>query len=146
MAYPEKIIKVSVVTPDGIVYSHNATMVAMRAIDGDRAIMYDHLPIVTPLAIGEVRVKRTHEMNDRIDHIAVNGGYIEFSNNEATIIADSAERARNIDVKRAQSAKKRAEQHMQEAKEKHNEREMLEAEIALRRAVNRLHVHENYGK
>lgn len=109
MADPEKIIKVSVVTPDGIVYSHNATMVAMRAIDGDRAIMYDHLPIVTPLSIGEVRVKRTHEMNDRIDHIAVNGGYIEFSNNEATIIADSAERARNIDVKRAQSAKKRAE-------------------------------------
>ena len=51
MADPEKIIKVSVVTPDGIVYSHNATMVAMRAIDGDRAIMYDHLPIVTPLAI-----------------------------------------------------------------------------------------------
>ena len=135
MADPEKIIKVSVVTPDGVVYSHNATMVAMRAIDGDRAIMYDHLPIVTPLAIGEVRVKRTHEMNDRIDHIAVNGGYIEFSNNEATIIADSAERARNIDVKRAQSAK-----------EKHNEREMLEAEIALRRAVNRLHVRENYGK
>ena len=121
-------------------------MVAMRAIDGDRAIMYDHLPIVTPLAIGEVRVKRTHEMNNRVDHIAVNGGYIEFSNNEATIIADSAERARNIDVKRAQSAKKRAEQHMQEAKEKHNEREMIEAEIALRRAVNRLHVHENYGK
>ena len=35
---------------------------------------------------------------------------------------------------------------MQEAKEKHNEREMLEAEIALRRAVNRLHVRENYGK
>ena len=104
MADPEKIIKVSVVTPDGIVYSHNATMVAMRAIDGDRAIMYDHLPIVTPLAIGEVRVKRTHEMNNRVDHIAVNGGYIEFSNNEATIIADSAERARNIDVKLAQSA------------------------------------------
>ena len=126
MADPEKILKVSVVTPDGIVYSHNATMVAMRAIDGERTIMY--------------------EMNDRVDHIAVNGGYIEFSNNEATIIADSAERARNIDVERAQSAKKRAEQHMQEAKEKHNEREMLEAEIALRRAVNRLHVRENYGK
>src|SRR5699024_8128834 len=97
MEDPEKIIKDSVVTPDGIVYSHNATIVTMRAIDGDRAIMYDHLPIVTPLANGEVRVKRTHEMNDRIDHIAVNGGYIEFSNNEATIIADSAERARNID-------------------------------------------------
>ena len=62
MADPEKILKVSVVTPDGIVYSHNATMVAMRAIDGERTIMYDHLPIVTPLAIGEVRVKRTHEM------------------------------------------------------------------------------------
>ena len=129
MADPEKILKVSVVTPDGIVYSHNATMVAMRAIDGERTIMYDHLPIVTPLAIGEVRVKRTHEMNDRVDHIAVNGGYIEFSNNEATIIADSAERARNIDVERAQSAKKRAEQHMQEAKEKHNEKSNARSKV-----------------
>ena len=50
MADPEKILKVSVVTPDGIVYSHNAPMVAMRAIDGERTIMYDHLPIVTPLS------------------------------------------------------------------------------------------------
>lgn len=40
MADPEKIIKVSVVTPDGIVYSHNATMVAMRAIDGDLSLIH----------------------------------------------------------------------------------------------------------
>lgn len=146
MAEPEKLLTVTVVTPDGIVYSHHAQSVAMRAIDGERTILYDHLPIVTPLTIGEVRVQRGQDMQNRIDHIAVNGGYIEFSENVATIIADSAERARNIDVKRAQSAKERAEKHMQEAKEKHNEREILEADIALRRAINRLNVRSKYGK
>lgn len=146
MAEPEKLMTVSVVTPDGVVYSHRAAGVTMRAVDGERTILYNHEPIVTPLIIGEVKVKRDHEMNDRIDHIAVNGGYIEFSNNEATIIADSAERARNIDVERAQTAKERAQEHMREAEAKHNEREYLEAQIALRRAVNRLNVRSNYGK
>lgn len=146
MAEPEKLLTVTVVTPDGIVYSHRAKFVEMRAIDGDRTIMYDHLPIVTPLAIGEVQVKRGQDMQNRIDHIAVNGGYIEFSDNEATIIADSAERARNIDVKRAESAKHRAEEHIKEAKATHNEREMIEADIALRRAINRLNVQSKYRK
>lgn len=145
MAEPEKLLTVTVVTPDGEVYSHRASMLEMRAVDGDLTIMYNHLPIVVPLTIGEVRVKRDHEMNDRVDHIAVNGGYVEFSDNVATIIADSAERARNIDVHRAQIAKERAQEHMREAKAKHDNREYLEAEIALRRAVNRLNVHDNYG-
>ena len=72
--------------------------------------------------------------------------HIDFSDNVATIIADSAERARNIDVKRAQSAKERAEKHIQEAKAKHDEREVLEADIALRRAINRLNVRSKYGQ
>lgn len=146
MAEPEKLLTVTVVTPDGIVYSHHAEAISMRAIDGERTILFDHLPIVTPLAIGDVRVKRDEAQHGHIDHIAVNGGYIEFSNNQATIIADSAERARNIDVARAQSAKERAEKHIEEAKARHNEREILEADIALRRAINRLNVHSKYSK
>ena len=85
-------------------------------------------------------------MDNRLDEIAVSGGYIEFSDNVATIISDSAERARNIDATRAQEAKERAEKHIEEAKAKHDKRTMLENEIALRRAINRLNVRNHYGK
>lgn len=143
MADPEKLFKVNVVTPDGLIYSHRTSIIDMRAVDGQRSIMYGHVPILTPLAIGEVKVKRSREMNNRVDHIAVNGGYMEFSNNTATIIADSAERARNIDVSRAQAAKERAEKHLKEAREKHDERSLERAQVALRRAMNRINVYNS---
>ena len=113
----------------------------MRAIDGQRSIMYNHTPLLTPLAIGDVTVRRSREMSNRVDHIAVNGGYMEFSNNVATIIADSAERARNINVSRAEAAKERAEKKIKEAREKHDEQSFQRAQIALKRAVNRISVY-----
>ena len=147
MAEPENhLLTVNVVTPDGIIYSHHAKYVQMRATDGDMTIMYDHMPIVAPLEINDVKIKRGQDMNNRLDEVAVNGGYVEFSNNVATIIADSAERARNIDAERAQAAKQRAEKQIEEAKAKHDERKQLENEIALRRAINRINVRNHYRK
>ncbi|ARD06890.1 F0F1 ATP synthase subunit epsilon [Lactobacillus amylolyticus] len=141
MADPEKLFRVDVVTPDGLIYSHRSSIIDMRAIDGQRSIMYGHTPLLTPLAIGDLKVRRSREMSRKVDHIAVNGGYIEFSNNIATIIADSAERARNIDVSRAEAAKERAEKRMKEAREKHDQRSLERAQIALKRAVNRISVY-----
>ncbi|MBU3827694.1 MAG: F0F1 ATP synthase subunit epsilon [Candidatus Lactobacillus pullistercoris] len=141
MADPEKLFRVDVVTPDGLIYSHRSSIIDMRAIDGQRSIMYNHTPLLTPLAIGDVTVRRSREMSNRVDHIAVNGGYMEFSNNVATIIADSAERARNINVSRAEAAKERAEKKIKEAREKHDEQSFQRAQIALKRAVNRISVY-----
>ena len=143
MAEPEKLFQVNIVTPDGLIYSHKSSIIDMRAVDGQRSIMYNHTPLLTPLAIGDVKVKRAQELSGRVDHIAVNGGYIEFSHNVATIIADSAERARNIDVSRAEAAKERAEKHMKEAREKHDESSYKRAEIALKRASNRISVYNS---
>ena len=141
MADPEKLFKVNVVTPDGLVYSHRSSIIDMRAVDGRREIMYNDAPILTPLAIADVKVKRSREMSNEVDHIAVNGGYIEFSNNVATIIADSAERARNIDVSRAEAAKERAEKNIKEARQKKDQQSLERAQVALRRAVNRINVY-----
>ena len=142
MAEAEKLFKINIVTPNGLIYSHRGSSVSMRAIDGDRQILYNHLPIVTPLTIGEVRVQRGADVDHKVDHIAVSGGIIEFANNVATIIADNAERARNIDLSRAEAAKQRAEALIKEAKEKHDEQLLERAQIALRRAVNRIHVYD----
>ncbi|WEV37767.1 F0F1 ATP synthase subunit epsilon [Lactobacillus sp. ESL0677] len=143
MADPEKLFLVNIVTPDGVIYSHHSSIVEMRAIDGQRSVMYNHLPILTPLTIGEVKVKRSKEMNQAVNHIAVSGGYFEFSDNVATIIADSAERAKNIDVSRAQAARDRAQKYMAEAKAQHDQRSLQRAQIALRRAVNRISVYNS---
>ncbi|GGG33701.1 MULTISPECIES: F0F1 ATP synthase subunit epsilon [Lactobacillus] len=145
MADPEKLFMVNVVTPDGVVFSHHCSIVEMRAIDGQRSIMYNHLPILTPLSIGEIRVKRSREMNEVVNHIAVSGGYFEFSDNVATIIADSAERSNKIDVSRAEAARKRAQDALKEAKATHDQRSLERAQVALRRAVNRISVY-NSGK
>lgn len=142
MAEAEKLFKINIVTPNGLIYSHRGSSVSMRAIDGDRQILYNHLPILTPLTVGEVRVQRGADVDHKVDHIAVSGGIIEFANNVATIISDNAERARNIDLSRAEAAKQRAEALIKEAKEKHDEQLLERAQIALRRAVNRIHVYD----
>ena len=146
MAEAEKLFKINIVTPNGLIYSHRGSSVSMRAIDGDRQILYNHLPILTPLTIGEVRVQRGADVDHKVDHIAVSGGIIEFANNVATIIADNAERARNIDLRRAEAAKQRAEARIKEAKEKHDEQLLERAQIALRQAVNRIHVYDELHK
>ncbi|GHN50710.1 F0F1 ATP synthase subunit epsilon [Lactobacillus delbrueckii] len=146
MAEAEKLFKINIVTPNGLIYSHRGSSVSMRAIDGDRQILYNHLPILTPLTIGEVRVQRGADVDHKVDHIAVSGGIIEFANNVATIIADNAERARNIDLSRAEAAKQRAEALIKEAKEKHDEQLLERAQIALRRAINRIHVYDELQK
>ena len=51
MADPEKLFKVIVVTPNGMIYSHRGSIVDVRAIDGERSILYNHIPILTPLAL-----------------------------------------------------------------------------------------------
>ena len=146
MAEAEKLFKINIVTPNGLIYSHRGSSVSMRAIDGDRQILYNHLPILTPLTVGEVRVQRGADVDHKVDHIAVSGGIIEFANNVATIIADNAERARNIDLSRAEAAKQRAEALIKEAKEKHDEQLLERAQIALRQAVNRIHVYDELQK
>lgn len=135
----EKFITVNVVTPDGIVYDHHAAIVVARTPQGEIGILPDHLPIIVPLAIDEVRVKRI-DAEAHVDWIAVNGGFLEFRDNVLSIVADSGERERDIDVSRAEKAKQRAEQMIAEAKQKSDVDELRRATVALHRAINRIKV------
>lgn len=123
------VITVSIVTPDGKVYDHSADMLVVSTKAGQLGIMANHLPVIATLAVDETRVK----YDDKEDSIAVNGGFLEFSNNTATIVADSAECSDDIDVARAESARKRAEQRIAEAQQAHDKDSLLRAQVALRR-------------
>ncbi|MGR3742037.1 F0F1 ATP synthase subunit epsilon [Companilactobacillus sp. DQM5] len=139
MADEKNILTVNVVTPDGLVYDHHATLIIAKAIDGDLGIMANHEPIIAPLKISELRIKRPDNPHHE-DAIAVNGGFLEFSNNIVSIVADSAERARDIDLRRAEYAKQKAEEKIEHAKETSDVDSEQRARVALARAVNRINV------
>lgn len=132
-------LTVNVVTPNGLVYDHHAAIVVAKTTNGEIGILPKHAPIIVPLAIDEVRVKRTDD-DSHVDWIAVNGGIMEVRDNVVSIIADSAERERDIDISRAERAKQRAERIIEEAKKNENTDELRRATVALHRAINRINV------
>lgn len=135
MAEPQ--MTVTIVTPDGNCYDNeHATMFVAKTTNGDIGILPNHIPLIATLEIDEVRVKH----DDEEDEIAVNGGFVEFSNNVATIVADSAEQQGDIDVSRAENARTRAEAAIKHAQQEHDADELRRAEVALRRAINRINI------
>lgn len=138
----ENHLTVNVVTPNGVVYDHHAVIVVAKTPAGEIGILANHAPIIVPLMIDEVRVKRT-DSDTHVDWIAVNGGIMEVRDNVVTILADSAERERDIDVPRAQRAKQRAERMIQEAKEMKDIDGLKRAEVMLHRALNRIKVSQH---
>ncbi|GKT03992.1 F0F1 ATP synthase subunit epsilon [Furfurilactobacillus sp. WILCCON 0119] len=136
MAEPQ--LTVTIVTPDGTCYENDqATMFVAKTTNGEIGILPNHVPLIAALEIDEIRVK--HDSSDE-DEIAVNGGFVEFSDNVATIVADSAEQQSDIDITRAESARTRAQNAIQHAQQVHDTAELRRAEVALRRAINRINV------
>ncbi|GIO26866.1 F0F1 ATP synthase subunit epsilon [Ornithinibacillus bavariensis] len=131
-----KTLTVSVVTPDGPVLEDTYEMVSCKAENGELGILPGHIPLVAPLAISAVRLKR----DSSEDKLAINGGFLEVRPDKVTILAQSAEKPSDIDIARAEAAKERAEKRLN-SNDDHIDR--LRAELALRRAVNRLDVAQN---
>lgn len=138
-------LQVNVVTPDGTVYKHRAKQVSAKTTDGGITILPNHTPIIVPLTIADLIVTRVSEDSgiSGQNHIAVNGGIMEVRDNVVNIIANSAERARDIDIDRAELAKIKAERKMAEARDIKNEKEFQRAKIALSKAINRIGVSQN---
>ena len=138
---------VQVVTPDGLKYDHHASFIHAVTKDGQIGILPGHINLIAPLEVDELKVRRVDDEN-HVDWIAVNGGIIEVKDDLITIVADSAERERDIDVSRAERAKQRAERVLEEAtkhvleeatKPDRND-DVQRAQVALRRALNRISV------
>jgi F-type H+-transporting ATPase subunit epsilon len=131
-----KTVKVNVVTPDGPVYEADVEMVSAKAQSGELGILPGHIPMVAPLQVGAVRLKT----GSNTELVAVSGGFLEVRPDQVTILAQAAETATSIDIERAKSAKVRAEERLQA---KQDNVDFKRAELALKRAINRLNVTEN---
>lgn len=131
-----KTMNVSVVTPDGKVFDGDVEMVSVKTINGGLGILPNHIPLVSPLTIGAVRIKKGSD----ITLVAITGGLMEVRGDQVSILAESAELPSDIDVARARAAKERAERRLQQAKK--DDIDFKRAELALKRAINRLDVAE----
>lgn len=127
-------IKVHIVTPDGTVFEGDRDMVSVRAQSGELGILPGHIPLVAPLSIDAVRLKKGTET----ELVAVSGGFIEVRPDKVTILAEAAELPSDIDVDRATAAMKRAEERLARAQQENIDKKR--AQLALQRALNRLKV------
>ena len=103
-------LKVDIVTAERVVYSEDVDVVIAPGIEGQLGILPHHAPLMTTLQAGELRLRRGGEE----DSLAISGGFLEVRPDRVIILADTAERAEEIDLARAEAAKQRAEQRLKE--------------------------------
>lgn len=99
-------IKLDIVTAERSVYAEDVAMVIAPGIEGQLGILPHHAPLMTILQAGELRVKKGGEETS----LAISGGFLEVRPDRVVVLADAAERAEEIDVARAEEAKRRAQE------------------------------------
>ena len=108
-------------------------MVIAQTVDGQIGVLPGHIPLVTVLETGVMRVQVDQEQEQKL---AVSGGFLEMSpDNKLTILAQTAELADEIDVERARQALARAEARLNGKREGID---IVRAEIAMQKAITRL--------
>lgn len=138
MAEKGKTIHLEVITPDAAVLQEDVEFVLVRALDGDLGIMPNHAPLIASLSIAPL----FYDKDSRRKCVSVASGFLEVNGNKMTVISPAAELPQAIDVKRAQSAKDRAEKRLHN---NHGDIDVERANLAMKRALCRLHVAKEYG-
>ncbi|MFH1789459.1 MAG: ATP synthase F1 subunit epsilon [bacterium] len=138
----EKIINFKIVTPEKTVYVDEIFQVTIPTMDGEITVLPYHIPLVTVLLAGDLIIKD----KDGEHHLAISGGFLEVkSNSEIIILADNAERAEDIDLERAEQARKRAIEQMEKAKSDENI-DYAKLQAVIDREMNRLKIGRKYKK
>ncbi|MDI6815351.1 MAG: F0F1 ATP synthase subunit epsilon [Dehalococcoidales bacterium] len=133
-------IRLDIVTAERVVYSEDVDVIVAPGVEGQLGILPHHAPLMTILQPGELRVRKGGgELT-----LAISGGLLEVRPDRVIVLADAAERAEEIDVARAEEAKRRAEQRLHERRAPGID--AARAEAALRRALARLRVVERQRK
>lgn len=135
-------MKFQIVTPERTVSSDEVEQVSLPTQDGEITILQNHIPLVSILKPGELRYKK----NGEDFALAVSGGFVEVrEDGSVVVLADTAEHAMEIDIKRAEEAKDRAAKLMSEAR--HKEHVDYEAfESLLEKELARIRVGNKYRK
>jgi len=123
-----------VVTPQKSVVSEEVEIVVAPGSEGEFGALKGHTTFLTSLKLGTLRYKSA---DGKERYVFINGGFAEVLPNKVTILAESAERRKDIDIDRAMKAKERAEKRLAA---RSPETDLIRAEAALRRALYRLKI------
>lgn len=129
-------IKLEVVTPERSVVSEEAQIVMSPGTEGEFGVLDGHTPFLTTLKTGMIRYKDAAGAERAV---FVSGGFAEALPSKVTVLAESAERRRDIDIDRAKAALTRAEERLTKSVSD-NEIDVVRAKAALMRAMTRLNV------
>jgi F-type H+-transporting ATPase subunit epsilon len=125
-------IQLEIVTPERLVVNDTAEYIEIPGRSGYLGVLPGHAPLITELAVGEI----SYRNGSQTKRLAVAWGFAEVLQNKVTILAETAEKADEIDTARAEAAKKKAEAELQKAGPEGNK----DAQAALQRATTRLDV------
>lgn len=128
-------INLQIITPEKIAYEGEAEQVTLPTIDGEITILANHIPLISIMKHGELIIK--NESEEIL--MAVCNGFVEVKKNCITIMTDIAERAEDIDEKRAQNAKKRAQESLEE-KDRMSDIAFADVTAAMERSLARIKV------
>ncbi|MCJ7522930.1 MAG: F0F1 ATP synthase subunit epsilon [Dehalococcoidia bacterium] len=132
-------LSLEIVTAERLVYSADVDVIIAPGIEGQLGILPQHAPLMTMLQPGELMVRRDGEEQS----IFVSGGFLEVQGDKVTVLADTAERADEIDIARAEEAKLRAEQRITLSP---SEADHARVQAAMLRSLMRLKVAEKSRK
>jgi F-type H+-transporting ATPase subunit epsilon len=131
-------IRLEIVTPEKIVVNEDAQIVMAPGVQGEFGVLIGHTPFLSALKAGALRYTDTQGG----EHVVfISGGFAEALPNKVTILAESAERRRDIDLERARAAVERARKRLAEQRSK-DEMDFVRAQAALQRALLRLKIAE----
>ena len=125
-------ITLDIVTPYGHVFTDEVDEIVASGSEGEFGVLPDHVPFLTTMKIGILTYKKGSETG----YFFVNWGYAEVGPDKVTILADSAERADDINIERAEEAIKRAEERLKQIEKVDEAR----ATSSLERAVTRAQI------
>jgi len=133
-------IKLKIATPERVVLEDKIEQITLPTANGEITILPNHLPIVTSLKPGEILAKK--EGNDL--PLATSGGFIEFADNQLTILADTAERVEEIDEVRAEEGRTKAAKLLEQQQDK-SEIDFTSVAAKLEKELARLKVSQKYS-
>ncbi|MBI2439317.1 MAG: ATP synthase F1 subunit epsilon [Candidatus Moranbacteria bacterium] len=136
------LITLKIITPEKIVVEETIYQATLPIEGGEVTLLPEHIPYIGALRAGEIMFRR--EQNSEPESLATSGGFVEFHDDTMVILADTAERAEEIDLVRAEEARKRAEAIKEERVHMDDEEyartaAMIEKELARVRVARKHH-------
>ncbi len=125
------VFELKIISPDEMFYEGEATFLEFTSVEGGMGVYKNHIPLTTIL---EPCVMKVHNGTE-IKKAAVLGGFLEILQDKITVLAEDAQWPEEIDVDRAQEAKKRAEERLSNGGPNMDVRR---AQAALKRAITRI--------